>query len=358
MTFLWHFNIVLRKILEFDPPITEKGITNYDLKVFTSQYAPLSQCDTDQIVKMGISLGFLIKPIKENNILITELGETFLNYQNPMDDAILTKNQKDLVKNIILKNEVIEDLKKFIYKRGENYLVYRFHRDQTCMTLIGMLKNVSLLEDRGDEYFLFLLEHYNEHWNRMFKALSSEEEFHYLINDYNDYWNKIFRGEKFTEEDLEKKLEEQKILGNKGEEIALKKELELVSKYSNKSLTKKVKLVARDYVALGYDIISVYQDGSSKYIEVKTTSTKNSRFFISRHEFKVSKKYIESYWIYYVDLSSNIIRMFNNIPNLVEKKKILLEPSLFEAKLIFDKIEYIEIDLNPDDLLNDEEADL
>jgi len=74
----------------------------------------------------------------------------------------------------------------------------------------------------------------------------------------------------------------------------------------------------------GYDILSYNKDGSDRYIEVKSsTSKKLTSFFITEHELEIAKNYRENYYIYIVtDVSGKKpkIRIINN-PDFSNDKK-------------------------------------
>ncbi|MSS56224.1 DUF3883 domain-containing protein [Holdemanella biformis] len=72
---------------------------------------------------------------------------------------------------------------------------------------------------------------------------------------------------------------------------------EQLTQKEKSDLTSKVIIVSND-TSLGYDIVSIDTNGKEKHIEVKTT-TKNSRdqFYLSKHEFEVSKN-DPNYYIY------------------------------------------------------------
>ena len=94
--------------------------------------------------------------------------------------------------------------------------------------------------------------------------------------------------------DFVKKQKENSITGVNGEEYVLKVENERL-----KSLRKKAKRISEKNDALGYDILSYNDDGTKRYIEVKTTNgSEGTTFYITATELEACKKYGENYYLY------------------------------------------------------------
>ena len=90
-----------------------------------------------------------------------------------------------------------------------------------------------------------------------------------------------------------------KDLGEKGENFILDYEKERLS--SNPDLIKKIKHVSLSNDYAGYDILSFNEDGTERFIEVKTTRGPiTSDFFISPGEIKFSKENSDKYFLYRV----------------------------------------------------------
>ena len=80
---------------------------------------------------------------------------------------------------------------------------------------------------------------------------------------------------------------------------------QIVIQYENERLGKIGKIAKWESVnkgdGLGYDILSYNDDGTKRYIEVKTTKGKeNSIFYVTATELEASKKYKENYFLYRV----------------------------------------------------------
>ncbi|MDE6403528.1 MAG: DUF3883 domain-containing protein, partial [Muribaculaceae bacterium] len=88
-------------------------------------------------------------------------------------------------------------------------------------------------------------------------------------------------------------------LGERGEYVIMQKETDLLKAAGIKKEPQQLSLTND---SLGYDILSYEKDGSTKYIEVKTTnsSPKDFRFFLTDNEYRAALKYGDSYHVYIV----------------------------------------------------------
>ena len=128
-----------------------------------------------------------------------------------------------------------------------------------------------------------------------------------------------------------------KILGDKCEEIIFEREKKILTELGRKDLAGKVKWVARDLGdGLGYDIKS-YKEINGKYqiiyIEVKGTKGNcNCNFEITENEVIFSRKYKDRYFLY------RLGKIYSEAPELVIKKGEIienydLEPVKYIAKI-------------------------
>jgi hypothetical protein len=92
------------------------------------------------------------------------------------------------------------------------------------------------------------------------------------------------------------------IVGSKGEQIVVIEEIERLISKGRGDLAEKVKRVSVDDDSLGYDVLSYDEDGTERYIEVKTSNAKSDdvRIFMSANEMNKSKT-LPNYYIYFVD---------------------------------------------------------
>lgn len=75
-----------------------------------------------------------------------------------------------------------------------------------------------------------------------------------------------------------------------------------------KDLSDKVRHVSiKDGDGSGYDILSFFQDGKEKYIEVKsTTMSIEAPFYLSKNELGFLKEHVENYFLYRISIANNI----------------------------------------------------
>ena len=102
--------------------------------------------------------------------------------------------------------------------------------------------------------------------------------------------------------DFERENKINKLLGNRGEEIVYNLEKKHLGNLGKTELANKIKWVSKEDDSLGYDILSFEEDGTEKYIEVKSTSQSencNANFLISSNQYSKAKK-IKNYYFYIV----------------------------------------------------------
>lgn len=129
----------------------------------------------------------------------------------------------------------------------------------------------------------------------------------------------IKRKKTTSQQELDKQLIIKKKLGEEGEKYVLAKEKNYLIDIGRPDLADKVKLVSQFDCSAGYDILSFDENGSSKYIEVKSTTSNLSSFFMSSNEIETSKILGDSYFIYKVNnVRSNpyIIKIQNPSKNI------------------------------------------
>jgi hypothetical protein len=110
-----------------------------------------------------------------------------------------------------------------------------------------------------------------------------------------------------------KKIDWQKVnvknqkTGLKGEEIVMELEKEFLQSVGRNDLAQNIRHVSVvDGDGAGYDILSFFEDGRTKYIEVKSTiNLINSQYFISNNELSFLHDNIEDYFIYRVSMKED-----------------------------------------------------
>lgn len=118
----------------------------------------------------------------------------------------------------------------------------------------------------------------------------------------NVQWGQKSGAKKAKITDFEKENKNNKLLGNRGEEIVFDLEKNWLIRIKQKELSEKVEWVSRKDDSLGYDIKSFEENGQEKFIEVKSTNQSpdsNANFLISSNQYSQAKK-IRNYYFYIV----------------------------------------------------------
>ena len=103
-----------------------------------------------------------------------------------------------------------------------------------------------------------------------------------------------------SELELLEVLERQRLRAIAAEQYVLTLEVQRLSSGGRPDLGKLVERVAARDVAAGYDIRSFELDGSDRYIEVKSATGDNIRFFLSRNECRFLEDNETTAWIYFI----------------------------------------------------------
>lgn len=125
-------------------------------------------------------------------------------------------------------------------------------------------------------------------------------------------------------------------IGDKGENLALQEEKDYLISIGREDLANKVSHVAKEQGdGLGYDILSFFEDGREKYIEVKTTTQSiETQFYISQNELDFMRENINNFQIYRIQLSKETEENFLKI---IEAKEILndgeIKPVNYSVKI-------------------------
>jgi len=124
-----------------------------------------------------------------------------------------------------------------------------------------------------------------------------------LITDYD----KIRAG--LSEPELLVQLERQRLRGRAAEEVVVKAERERLIKAGRSDFARLVSRISSRNVSAGYDILSFDNDGSRRYIEVKSSIGLKIYFQWSRSERSRAEEFGAQYWIYFVPLSYSLPKL-------------------------------------------------
>jgi hypothetical protein len=126
-----------------------------------------------------------------------------------------------------------------------------------------------------------------------------------------------------------------KLTGMKGEEMAVAIEQDFFESIGRKDLGDRVRHVsAQDGDGAGYDVLSFFEDGREKYIEVKsTTSSLISPIYLSRNELAFLKEHPEDAFIYRIFVSDEDPQMRSqSVSDFLETNELIPTQYLARAK--------------------------
>ena len=103
-----------------------------------------------------------------------------------------------------------------------------------------------------------------------------------------------------TEEELAAILELQRIRAVEAENYVRELEVDRLTEGGRMDLSGLIERVATRDVSAGYDIRSFELDGSDRYIEVKSSTGTDIRFFLSSNEWRFLSEHDTDSWIYFV----------------------------------------------------------
>ena len=129
-------------------------------------------------------------------------------------------------------------------------------------------------------------------------------------------------------EALEKNLKQQKIIGEIGEMIALDFETNRLKINGFENIEKLTEHTAKINSASGFDIRTSAKT-DNRYIEVKSSTIKNSEFYITENEYQTLKELKKEAFIYFVHVE-NIQQQSGNVYKIIKNPIEYLEN---EAKL-------------------------
>ena len=158
-----------------------------------------------------------------------------------------------------------------------------------------------------------------------------------IIVDYEQGNTTKLRKAKLSPEklrDIKLRCEEN---GYLGEEFVLNYERNRLQELNLVSLADKVKWISQESVGEGYDILSFEDDGSERWIEVKSTSGKGKVFEMSNNEWETAVQAENKYYIYRVtDVRSKKpgINIYRNPKQLELEGSITKSASGWQIKLL------------------------
>ena len=131
----------------------------------------------------------------------------------------------------------------------------------------------------------------------------------------------------------EKRQKQLKRIGDRGEAIVLALEKNRLIQSGKFKLARRIDPVSQQSDSIGYDILSFDEDGSERYIEVKSTASNNldRGFYISSNELEKAKA-LGNYYIYFVfSAMSNKPKVLPMKHPALDGKDFILRPITYQV---------------------------
>lgn len=121
-----------------------------------------------------------------------------------------------------------------------------------------------------------------------------------------------------------------------GETFVIAQERLRLRAAGRQDLAERIRHVARENVAAGYDILSFASDGSEIYIEVKATKTSGTSFELTDNELRTARRLRAAYWLYQVRLarsSTPQLLTHQDPASMIEAGKLVVKPTTWRVFL-------------------------
>lgn len=276
--------------------------------------------DYEKAVKLASLLNLISE--RNKNIRLSKLGNIFLS-DNPNNYYELTNKQKDfLIKNYMFQGLFFKELKAVFS------LFYPDYEDETYY----INKDEAFIPKDIEPCFNLL---------KSLGVLIKLNSFYVVSKVYVKEISKLLSPKlTITSKNLLKKLELQKKLGDHAENLVLKFEINRLKKINCKIQAQLARKISVLNEAAGYDIESFNGDDYiiqyDRFIEVKSSSGKEIKFFWTRNQHDIAQELKDKYWIYYVGNLSlsdegpvNPIMFQNPVNIFTEDEKFVIEPAVF-----------------------------
>jgi hypothetical protein len=272
----------LKLILDTTSDFTDsKGIDQKALLSTIQDKIKLIQWNVD--LEKILELGILFNLIKEknNNITLSDKGLDIIELNDEGLD-LNSKQIKFIVENCFFGNSNFSQLVDFLK-------IFQFDKNIKKLTLDS--KHYPIPKKLTTELLIQL------------KIVTVDSNIWKINSEYNQFIgieeNKI----PITQEQIDKRLKEQKIIGEKAEELTIKFEKNRLRKIKLNQESENVNQISQDFANKGYDIESFSKKTPSLvhnlFIEVKGRSGRDKSFFMSSNEIQTAKQKGEQYAIYF-----------------------------------------------------------
>jgi len=256
------------------------------------------------------NLGIKLKLFNEinNKIQSTSYGNIF--YLMSDNSSSLNEEQKNFIfKNGVLNNSSFESINDYLklFSKNQYSILELYYTEENYQELV--LKDKLILSE------LNVLNYEKD------KITINEQLTEILLHQ------KLFGKSELSQSEYDKILEEQRRVGERGEELTLQYEKKYFKQKKWNYQEKNVRIVGKKNIRLGYDVESFltekstlnYEGMGDKHIEVKSRKYDEFSFIISKNELKMgeilSERKNEQYLIYFWNnLESNPTKPTKIIP--------------------------------------------
>ena len=244
-----------------------------------------------------------ISPMFKGKILSSYYPDKYLNIfsEEHLDHYIAELGIEDPS----LKNEIVKRQHLMDYKNKDSVMkdwsIYEFGR--FLYTQVGPPVDKSKLyvkEGEKEKVSSELKEYIDDDYEKIQGVKPSFVNLEIKENmPFEDQETKEIQGRKKV--DFEKENRRNKRLGERGELVVMIAEKNHLIDVGKEELAQKVEQVSKKDDSLGYDVLSFEEDGSEKYIEVKSTKSKTgtANFLISDNQIRKSKSK-DNFYVYVV----------------------------------------------------------
>jgi len=280
--------------------------------------------------------GNLLSPMVKGKILSLYYPERYLNiFSSDHLDYFLVELDIDSAE--ILKNDSIykrEELMKF---KEEDPVMVNWSLDTFSDFLYMEYPGNPVLKRKSNDQ---VPKELNEYKMPNFPVHSSPKFVDYSILEIGNFEVKENNSQFDTKINYEIEARRLQKLGDRGEKIVMDLERERLIGAGREDLSEKIVRKSLESDRYGYDILSYEGDGSERYIEVKSTSSKPkyTTFFLTQNELETSKK-LKNYHVYLVYEVENKypkVWIIKN-PFTLYEKHIKIEPIKYRVLLCADK---------------------
>ena len=275
------FNKVLISLVELTPVEKSCSVSSLIQHCRTFTLGGF-HADYDSVLNHCDSCGLIV--IKGKNVSLSNLGQKFLTANREKNFEINHAQKQLLIDKIIFRGAWSHHARELFVRFTPNAqtLLYELSAVDTSLTTE---QNVTI------------------HFLKYFGILQEQNSLIQVTSKYTQLVYEMTTDSRaISEQQLEQLLLENNLLGTKGENAVVEFEKQRLIKLGKLFQADLVKRISTTNAAAGFDIESF--DGTTndvspnRFIEVKTTTQKEIRFFWTVNERKVAAKLKKQYWIY------------------------------------------------------------